>query len=230
MQNEELLRAETAVQQVSDKYQDLFDFAPIGYFRLDERGRILEVNLAGAALLGVDRSTAVKYRFAQYVAPQARVAFAEFLSDVLQAGGKRTREIELQRNEELVYALVEGVPARHGGANDSLHVTVIDITGRKRAEEKLARATDTLQQTLNIITDCHYMLDRQWRFTRINDRALRHFGMGQEDFLGRCYWEVFPSVVGTVVEEHYKTAVSRRIPVSFEILSPVTAGWAEVHG
>ena len=78
MQNEELLRAQAAVQEVSDKYHDLFDFAPIGYFRLDGQGQILEVNLAGAALLGVDRSTAVKQRFGQYVATQSRVRFAEF--------------------------------------------------------------------------------------------------------------------------------------------------------
>ena len=68
MQNEELLCAQAAVQEVSDKYHDLFDFAPIGYFRLDGQGQILEVNLAGAALLGLDRSTAVKQRFGQHVA------------------------------------------------------------------------------------------------------------------------------------------------------------------
>ena len=38
MQNEELLRAEAALQEVSDKYHDLFDFAPVGYFRLDAAG------------------------------------------------------------------------------------------------------------------------------------------------------------------------------------------------
>ena len=32
MQNEELLRAQAALREVSDKYHDLFDFAPIGYF------------------------------------------------------------------------------------------------------------------------------------------------------------------------------------------------------
>ncbi len=53
MQNDELLSTQTAVQEVSDKYHDLFDFAPIGYFRLDGQGRILEVNLAGASLLGL---------------------------------------------------------------------------------------------------------------------------------------------------------------------------------
>ena len=123
------------MQDVSDKYHDLFDFAPIGYFRLDGQGQILEVNLAGAALLGVDRSTAVKQRFGQYVTPQSRVRFAELLRGVLQADRREDCEIELQRNGELLYVVVEGVPAHDGGANDSLRIVVTDVTDRKRIED-----------------------------------------------------------------------------------------------
>ena len=108
-------------------------------------------------------------------------------------------------------------------------VVLQDITDRKRAEEERAKVQDALQRTLNSITECHYMLDRQWRFTRINDQALRYFAMEREDFLGRCCWNVFPNLVGTVFEEYYKTADSQRIPVSFDVFSPVTARWAEVH-
>ena len=123
------------MQEVSDKYQDLFDFAPVGYFLLDEQGRILEVNLAGAALLGLDRSTAVKQRFGQFVAPQSRARFAEFCGDVLRADGKQTCEIELQRGEQRVYALLEGIPAHDGEGNRSFRVTVTDITERKRIDD-----------------------------------------------------------------------------------------------
>src|ERR1035441_2711786 len=56
MQNEELDRAQAQTQEALDKYIDLFDFAPLGYFRLTQEGVIREANLAGAALLGLDRS------------------------------------------------------------------------------------------------------------------------------------------------------------------------------
>ena len=82
MQNEELLRAEASLQDVSDKYHDLFDFAPAGYFCLNEQGGILEVNLAGAAILGLDRSMAVKQRFGQFVALES----LRRVCRVLQAG------------------------------------------------------------------------------------------------------------------------------------------------
>ena len=47
MQNEELQSARVMAAEVSEKYQDLFDFAPVGYFLWDADGRICEVNLAG---------------------------------------------------------------------------------------------------------------------------------------------------------------------------------------
>ena len=114
MQNEEFQRAQAAAQEVSDKYHDLFDFAPAGYFLWTSRGRILEVNLAGASLLGLDRSTAVRQRFVQFVAMEHRAAFDDFSKRVLATDSKQTCEIELRRNDEPTYAVVEGVPADVG--------------------------------------------------------------------------------------------------------------------
>ena len=55
MQNEELVKAQVNAQEFSEKYGDLFDFAPIGYYLWDAQGHVLEVNLSGAALLALDR-------------------------------------------------------------------------------------------------------------------------------------------------------------------------------
>ena len=55
MQNEELQQAQETITQARDRYADLYDFAPVGYFTLDRKGKIVEANLAGARLLGVER-------------------------------------------------------------------------------------------------------------------------------------------------------------------------------
>jgi PAS domain S-box-containing protein len=149
MQNEELLRAQTAVQEVSDRYQDLFDFAPIGYFLLDEQSQILEINLAGAALLGLDRSTAVRQRLGQFVAMEHRGAFTDFCKRVLATNAKQTCEIELRRNEEPVYAFVEGIPTQEGKENRSLRVTVTDISDRRRAEQEIRSIAEFPEENPN---------------------------------------------------------------------------------
>ncbi len=91
LQNDELQRAQAAAQEASERYCDLFDFAPIAYFLWDHEGRVLEVNLAGAALLGLDRSLVVHKRFGQFVAVEDRAAVCRFL----QAGVGDRRQTNL---------------------------------------------------------------------------------------------------------------------------------------
>ena len=60
MQNEELRQAQIKLEDSQRKYFDLYNFAPDGYFTLDKDGIILEVNLKGASLLGVERLNSIK--------------------------------------------------------------------------------------------------------------------------------------------------------------------------
>jgi hypothetical protein len=55
MQNEELRDAQLKIQNSQNMYFELYHFAPSGYFTLDENDLIKDVNLAGAALLGVEQ-------------------------------------------------------------------------------------------------------------------------------------------------------------------------------
>ena len=59
MQNDEMRRAQIELVASRDRYLALFDFAPVGYFVIDEAGMIQEVNLRGAGLLGQERGTLV---------------------------------------------------------------------------------------------------------------------------------------------------------------------------
>ena len=63
MMNEELKRARLTAQQTAEKYSELFDLAPSGYFVLSKESEIFELNLAGAQLLGNDQIQLRNQRF-----------------------------------------------------------------------------------------------------------------------------------------------------------------------
>ena len=59
MQNEELKRAQAEIAESREKYVDLYDFAPVGYFSFDQNGIITEMNLPAASLVGIERTLGI---------------------------------------------------------------------------------------------------------------------------------------------------------------------------
>jgi len=56
LQQEELVAAREQALAAAEKYTELFDFAPTGYFTLNQDGKIVDCNLCGSQLLDVERS------------------------------------------------------------------------------------------------------------------------------------------------------------------------------
>ncbi len=99
MQNEELLQARTEAEALTERYIDLYDFAPIGYFTLDRGGTIQQVNLTGARLLGQERSRLVRCRFGLFVSGADRPVFNAFLERAFKGKAKESCEISLHTEE-----------------------------------------------------------------------------------------------------------------------------------
>jgi PAS domain S-box-containing protein len=97
---------------------------------------------------------------------------------------------------------------------------------RERAEQRAVMERATL---LESITDAFYALDRQWRHTYVNQRALDYYGMTRTDLLGRSLWDVFPVMRNSAFESQFRRALREQRAVSFDILSPLMERWLEVH-
>jgi PAS domain S-box-containing protein len=97
---------------------------------------------------------------------------------------------------------------------------------RDRAEQHALAERATL---LESITDGFYALDRQWRFTYVNQRALDFYAAARADLLGSSFWEVFPQAKGSLLEEQFRHALRQPCSVSFEFRLPPVDRWIEVH-
>jgi len=141
MQNAELQDARDRSEVLLEKYTDLFDFAPVGYFSLDEQGRILEVNLTGAAMLGVERFQLINQRLLRFVDPAGRPGVLTFLERVFARTGKQVCEAALLRKGAAPFwASFHGVAALAAdGPRTWCRVAVSDVTLLKQAEKAQRR-------------------------------------------------------------------------------------------
>ena len=206
MQNDELQRAQAAAQEASERYSDLFDFAPVAYFLWDHEGRILEVNLAEAALLGLDRSTVVHKLFGQFVAVEDRVRFADFCHQMLLADAKQTCEIKILKDGQTVNALIEGLAAQdRQGQGKVCRAAVIDISQQKRADE-LAAANRAMKN--EIVERKRAEAERQ-KFVSLANQSTEFIGMCDMEYRPFYVNEAGRHLVGLdSLEEACRTTVS----------------------
>jgi CRP-like cAMP-binding protein len=88
MHNDELRHAYEEADALRARYADIYDFAPVAYFTLDPLGIILDMNLAGAILLGTKGSLKARHRFAAFVSPGTLEVFNRFFDEVFYAKRK----------------------------------------------------------------------------------------------------------------------------------------------
>ena len=198
MQYEELLLAQTEAQKVRTEYEDLYDFAPIGYFTLTAAGIIEQLNLCGSRQLGTVRQRLVGRRFALFVAPSHRAEFGQFLAEVTSSNTTRSREMVLQREDgSPFYAQLEGLFASGSPNIESAgqcRIAVIDTTLRRQAVDALAASEARFRQLFTESHDAVVLMEGH-TYVDCNNAALRLLGAThKQQVVGRPAWAHAPDV------------------------------------
>jgi PAS domain S-box-containing protein len=138
MQNQELHEAREKTEATLNKYTELYDFAPVGYFTLDREGEICELNLSAAKLLGAERAHLINHNFKLFISQDTRPVFNDFFRKVFVNDAKASCEVILSKNSNPpLYVYIEGIASDEG---QKCLAAVIDITERRKAEVKLEKS------------------------------------------------------------------------------------------
>ena len=142
MQNEELILARTAATESAEKYLELYDFAPSGFFTLSREGKIIDLNLYGYQMLGRERLFLKNSQFGFFVSDDTKTIFNLFLTKVFESKSKESCEVTLtDSNNGLMYVHLTGMTTGNG---EQCLVTVIDITERRLAENEIKLKNEEL--------------------------------------------------------------------------------------
>src|SRR5215469_16832797 len=138
LQNEDLRRAQSELEEWRDQLRDLYDFAPVGYLTLSEDTVILQANLRAAALLGAERDALIGKRFTRFLARESQDAFHLYWRYSLYPDGPpQACDLLLRKPDGTAVAIAMQTMEQRGARPPAWRCAISDITARKHAEAKL---------------------------------------------------------------------------------------------
>lgn len=189
MQNTELQEARDGMESLLEKYTDLYDFAPAGYFTLNTSGTIQMVNLTGATLVGMDRSRLVGQSFASLISAELRPAFRTFLQQVFSAPARQEGDFRISCQERS--PRVVKLSAQRSASGLECCAVLLDITERQEAEDKLRISEIRYRRLFEAAHDGVLLLDPDTRkITDANPFMTTLLGYPHEQLVGKELFEI----------------------------------------
>ncbi|WP_229495878.1 putative bifunctional diguanylate cyclase/phosphodiesterase [Massilia polaris] len=167
-------------EEVQGYYNELYLLAPVGYFVVAFDQTILQANLVGAGMLGIERSNTREHRLRTFVSPAYLSDFDHFFSGAINSTTPIQCRLQLgQGAGELVQVTLL---ASADGSGQACRVVV------ERAEGKLAaleRSEERFRRIVHSAEEGIWEIDAQSVTTFVNPKMAAVLGYAIEEMLDR---------------------------------------------
>jgi len=182
-------------KRAEEQFRLVVESSPNGMLMVDKSGTILLVNRQIEQLFGYERTELIGQSVEMLVPQRMRSQHAgnrgEFYAhSELRAMGKG-RDLYGVRKDGQEFPLEIGLnPIR---TPDGMRVlaSVVDISGRKLAEQALKKERDFIDAVLETAGALVVVLDREGRILRFNRACEETTGYSSEEVMGRYVWDLF---------------------------------------
>jgi PAS domain S-box-containing protein len=190
-----IVRNLTERKRAEEQFRLVVESSPSGMLMVDKSGTILLVNRQIEQLFGYERAELIGQSVEMLVPQRMRSHHAGdrdefFVHSESRAMGKG-RDLNGVRKDGQEFPLEIGLnPIR---TQDGMRVlaSVVDISGRKRAEQALQRERDFIAAVLETAGALVVVLNRDGRILRFNRACEKTTGYSTEEVLGRHVWDLF---------------------------------------
>ncbi len=163
MQNEELVQTKLQAQSAADKYSELYDFAPSGYYTLSKGGEIIELNLLGAQFLEKNRDYLKNRRFGLFVSRDSLATFNLFFEKLFQSKKNESCDLVLLRDDDTpINVHLSGIIRSDGS---QCLVSATDITEKMHSEKAVHDSDEKYRLLADHMTDIVWLMDMDFRVT-----------------------------------------------------------------
>ncbi|MES2018954.1 MAG: EAL domain-containing protein [Pseudomonadota bacterium] len=161
-------------------YNELYLLAPVGYFLVGFDSQILQANLVGAAMLGIERAHAPAHHFRAFIAPGFLHDYDRLLGRALNSAEPRQCRLEMRRcnGEQFHVTLL----ASADGGGQACRMVVENAEGKlaalERSEERFRRIVHSAEEGI-------WEIDGMSCTTFVNPKMANMLGYRIEDMLGQ---------------------------------------------
>ncbi len=215
--------ANLSLQAESERLRGLFEQAP--GFMCVLRGPEHRFELVNAAYLRLVGDRDLLGKPAREALPEvAGQGFFELLDRVYTTGEPfvgRGLEITVQAGpggapEQRVMDFVYQPVTDTDGQVSGIFIEGSDVTEAHRTRTALAAGNARYASVLDAMGEGFIILDEAFHVVEINAEGVRLDGRPRVEILGRSYWELWPALVGTPVEDAYRAVMVKRAPAVLE--------------
>lgn len=171
-----------ALQESEERFQLLFNKAPLGYQSLDFDGNFLEINQQWTDTLGYDREEVIGQWFGKFLTPEYQKSFRERFP-VFKAQGSIHSEFEMLHKDGRVLFIAFDGKIGYGlkGEFKQTHCILQDITERKFLEKQLFQSNMFFNHALDML--CIAGFDGY--FKKLNPSWSKVLGYSTEEILSK---------------------------------------------
>jgi len=173
------------LKEVEEKYQDIFEQAPVGIITIDVNGVVTAVNAAVVSISGFSREEFVGKHFSKLDMLKSCIPELVKIHDSLLKGIiPKPFEIKYCRKEgkvafgEVYISLINEV-----GIVKGFQVIIIDISERRKAEKALKASEEKYRSLINGMNDTVWVIGFDGKFIDVNAAAVKVLGYSREELL-----------------------------------------------
>lgn len=200
-QNKELIITDSALRESEERFQLLFDEAPLGYQSLDIDGNFIEVNQKWLDTLGYRRDEVIGKWFGDFLPPAYQEGFRERFPIFKRQGYIHSEFEMMHKSGRILFIAFEGKIGRDlDNKFKQTHCILQDITERRKTEEALRQSERKYRHLHESIRDGIVFIDLKGFITSSNSIFQNMLGYTADELLSMNFRDITPDK-WLVVEE-----------------------------